>query len=128
MAQTRKVESAEKLMKYIDDFIKFCEENGEIPSNYNLCKFLSVSAATLSRYEAGDGNYKGYDIPFKNLRQYREHRLLTMLEGDSKKAAAAIFQLKQPFNGGYVESTQQVDQGATVTLKIEGVGGVDAFK
>ena len=64
----------------------------------------------------------------QNLRQYREHRLLTMLEGDSKKAAAAIFQLKQPFNGGYVESTQQVDQGATVTLKIEGVGGVDAFK
>ena len=45
-----------------------------------------------------------------------------------KRAAAAIFQLKQPFNGGYVESTQQVDQGATVTLKIEGVGGVDAFK
>ena len=51
-----------------------------------------------------------------------------MLEGDSKKAAAAIFQLKQPFNGGYVESTQQVDQGATLTLKIEGVCGVDAFK
>ena len=125
MAQTRKVESAEKLMKYIDDFIKYCEENDEIPSNYNLCKFL---AATLSRYEAGEGNYRGYEIPFKNLRQYREHRLLTMLEGDSKKAAAAIFQLKQPFNGGYVESTQQVDQGATVTLKIEGVGGVDAFK
>ena len=49
MAQTRKVESAEKLMKYIDDFIKYCEENGEIPSNYNLCKFLSVSAATLCR-------------------------------------------------------------------------------
>lgn len=128
MAQTRKVESAEKLMKYMDDFIKYCEENEQIPSNYNLCKFLSISAATLDRYERGEGTYKGYEVPFKNLRQYREHRLLSMLEGDPKRAAAAIFQLKQSFNGGYTESPIAQDAGATVTLKIEGVGGAEAFK
>lgn len=127
MANTRKIDSPEMLDKHIKDFTEWCTKNGEIPSDYNLCKFLSVSASTLDRYKAGEGTYKGYDEPLKNLRKFREHRLLAMLEGNPKLSAAAIFQLKQPFNGGYQESTA-VDHSATVTLKIEGVGGVEAFK
>lgn len=127
MANTRKIDSAEMLDKHIKDFTEWCTKNGEIPSDYNLCKFLSVSASTLDRYKAGEGTYKGYDEPLKNLKKFREHRLLAMLEGNPKLSAAAIFQLKQPFNGGYQES-QAVDQSATITLKIEGVGGVEAFK
>lgn len=127
MANTRKIDSAEMLDKHIKDFTEWCTKNGEIPSDYNLCKFLSVSASTLDRYKAGEGTYKGYDEPLKTLKKFREHRLLTMLEGNPKLSAAAIFQLKQPFNGGYQES-QAIDQSATITLKIEGVGGVEAFK
>lgn len=127
MANTRKIDSPEMLDKHIKNFIEFCNETGEIPSDYALCKFLSVSASTLDRYKAGEGTYKGYDEPLKNLRKFREHRLLAMLEGNPKLSAAAIFQLKQPFNGGYQES-QAIDNSATVTLKIEGVGGEEAFK
>ena len=129
MANTRKIESPEDLERHVNNFAKWCNETGEIPSDYNLCKFLSVSTSTLDRYKRGEGAYTGYDAPLKTLRQYREHRLLTMLEGDPKRAAAAIFQLKQPHNGGYVESSVGTgDQGATITLKIEGVGGAEAFK
>lgn len=127
MANTRKIDSPEMLDKHIKNFIEFCNETGEIPSDYALCKFLSVSASTLDRYKAGEGTYKGYDEPLKNLRKFREHRLLAMLEGNPKLSAAAIFQLKQPFNGGYQEN-QAIDHSATVTLKIEGVGGEEAFK
>lgn len=127
MANTRKIDSAEMLDKHIKNFIEFCNDTGEIPSDYALCKFLSVSASTLERYKAGEGTYKGYDEPLKTLKKFREHRLLTMLEGNPKLSAAAIFQLKQPFNGGYQE-TQTTDNSATVTLRIEGVGGVEAFK
>lgn len=129
VANTRKIESPEMLEKHIHNFIKYCEESQEIPSAYNLCKFLAVSASTLERYERGEGTYKGYDAPLKTLRQYREHCLLRMLEDNPKQAAAAIFQLKQSFNGGYTEgSTGTGEQGATVTLRIEGVGGSEAFK
>ena len=97
-----------------------------------MCKFLQVSPATLERYgrggEKGD-TYYGYDAPLKRLQQFREHRLLTMLEHDPKAGTAAIFQLKQTKNGGYTDSPINTgDQGATITLRIQGVGGADAFK
>lgn len=47
MANTRKIDSAEMLDKHIKDFTEWCAKNGEIPSDYNLCKFLSVSAYML---------------------------------------------------------------------------------
>lgn len=127
MANTRKIDSAEMLDKHIKDFTEWCTKNGEIPSDYNLCKFLSVSAYMLEQFKKGEGKYEGFQIPLKTLQKFREHRLLDMLESNPRLSAAAIFQLKQPFNGGYQES-QAVDQSATITLKIEGVGGVEAFK
>lgn len=73
--------------------------------------------------------YYGYDAPLKRLQQFREHRLLTILEHDPKSGTAAIFQLKQTKNGGYTDSPINTgDQGATITLRIQGVGGADAFK
>lgn len=58
MANTRKIESAEMLQKHIEDFVKHCENEGSIPSDYNLCKFLSISASTLDRYKRGKGHIR----------------------------------------------------------------------
>ena len=128
MANTRKIESAEMLGKHIRYFIAKCENDGLIPSDYELLKFLNVSVATLDRYRAGEGTYKGDEEPLKNLQAYREHRLLRQLEDKNANSAGAIFQLKQAKNGGYTDAPQGNDSGATVTLRIEGVGGVEAFK
>ena len=51
MGAQRKIETPEMLEKHINDFIAKCEETGEIPSDYALCKFLSISPTTLDRFK-----------------------------------------------------------------------------
>ncbi len=133
MGRVRCVESAELLDKYMEEFIAMCEKDDKIPSDYELMRFLNVSPTTLDVYRKGgekEGDtYYGYQAPFKKLLSYREHRLLRQLEHSKGNNTAAIFQLKQPKNGGYTDNPITTgEQGATVTLKIEGVGGIDAFK
>ena len=53
MAKTRKVTDQEQLEFYINEFIKRCESEHMKPSDYNLCKFLSISQSTLDRYYRG---------------------------------------------------------------------------
>ena len=131
MANTRKIESAELLDIHIKDFVNYCQDTCAIPSDWELCRFLNISPSLLSNYQRGEEageTYKGNNVPLKRLQQFREHRLLELLERDPKSSTAAIFQLKQQKNGGYTDAPQSGDSGATVTLRIEGVGGVEAFK
>lgn len=137
MARPKKIENPAELDKHIDNFIEMCEEKGIIPSDWELMKFLNISVTTLETYENEGhneedrerGTYKGYSIPLKKLVKYRESRLLKQLETTKGNNTAAIFQLKQKKNGGYVDVQQEVHSGsATLTLKIEGVGGVEAFR
>lgn len=136
MGAQRKIESPEMLDKHINDFIDKCEKGEEIPSDYALCKFLSISPTTLECYmtegrtedERERGTYKGYSIPMKKLINYREHRLLRMIESSKGNNAGAIFQLKQKKNGGYTDAPVQQESNASITLKIEGIGGIEAFQ
>lgn len=132
MSKPRVVKSAEILDKYMEEFIQKCESDGMIPSDYELMRYINCSPATLDRYRRGgkEGEtYHGYDEPFKKLLTYREHRLLRQLEASKGNNTAAIFQLKQAKNGGYTDNPITTgDQGATLTIKVEGVGGLEAFK
>lgn len=137
MARPKKIENVKELDKHIDNFIEMCEENAMIPSDWELMKFLNISATTLECYETEGrteeererGTYKGYSNPLKKLTRYREHRLLGQLEATKGNNTAAIFQLKQKKNGGYVDiPTDTGNNSVTLTLKIEGVGGIEAFK
>lgn len=132
MSRPRSVESAEKLDKYIDGFIQMCEDDCKIPSDFELSKYISVSPATLERFQRGgkEGEtYHGYDEPFKKLKAYREHRLLRQLEASKGNNTAAIFQLKQVKNGGYTDNPIVTgEQAPTLKLIISGVGGEEAFK
>lgn len=131
MANRKRIESPDKLDKFITEFIDKCRATGMIPSDYELCRFLQISPSTLDAYwrDGEEGStYHGYSIPLKKLQQFREHRLLDMLEREPKSSTAAIFQLKQIKNGGYTDSPLNAGEGATITLKIQGVGGAEAFK
>lgn len=137
MARPKKIETVEELDKHIDNFIEMCEKRGIIPSDWELMKFLNVSATTLETYEneghneedREKGTYKGYSQPIKKLIKYRESRLLKQLETTKGNNTAAIFQLKQKKNGGYVDiPTDAGNNSATLTLRVEGVGGMEAFK
>ena len=131
MAKPRKVTDVDKFITYLDEFIKTCEQEHLKPSDYNLCKFLSVSQSTLDRYYKGEKageTYKGFDEALKTLISYREHYYSSMLDQKGSNVAGAIIQLKQPKNGGYTDVPAITSGGATLTLKIDGVGGLDAFK
>ena len=131
MANKRKVTDAKRLEFYIEEFIKTCESESMKPSDHNLRIFLDVSQSTLERYYRGEKageTYKGYDDALKNLIAYREHLLTSVLDQKGSNVAGAIIQLKQPKNGGYTDVPAITSGGATLTLKIDGVGGLDAFK
>lgn len=137
MARPKKIETAQELDKHIDNFIDKCEKQGIIPSDWELMKFLDISVTTLETYEKEGhseedrerGTYKGYSQPLKKLIKYRESRLLKQLETTKGNNTAAIFQLKQAKNGGYIDvPTDTSNSNATLTLKIEGVGGIEAFR
>lgn len=136
MGMAKRIESAEELEKHIEGFIKDCEENKKIPSDYALCKYLSISPTTLERYyqegiteeEKEKETYKGYSKPLKKLQLFREHRLLQQLETSKGNNTSAIFQLKQKKNGGYMDAPIQAETNASITLKVEGVGGIEAFR
>lgn len=137
MARPKKIESPKELDRHIDNFIEMCEKQGVIPSDWELMKFLDVSVTTLETFEKEGhteeerekGTYKGYSQPLKKLVKYRESRLLKQLETTKGNNTAAIFQLKQKKNGGYVDiPTDTSTANSTLILKIEGVGGVEAFK
>ena len=63
----------------------------------------------------------------KKLIAYREDRLVKELEKSRTTSSNVIFQLKQPKNGGY-QDVQQVDSSAQVTIRIDGIGGLESFK
>lgn len=132
MPKLKTVKDSQTLDAFMEDFIRMCEKEDKIPSDWALQKFLCVSPATLDRYRRGGkeetDTYYGYDEPFKKLLAYREHRLLRQLEQSKGNNTAAIFQLKQAKNGGYTDNPIVTGEQATLTLKIEGVGGIEAFK
>ena len=131
MANKRKVTDLNQFEFYIEEFIKKCETESMKPSDHNLRIFLNVSQSTLDRYYRGEKageTYKGYDEALKNLISYREHLLTSKLDEKGSNVAGAIIQLKQPKNGGYTDVPAITSGGATLTLRIDGVGGLDAFK
>ena len=99
----KKIASPEALEKLIQGFVNHCEITGEIPDDYNLCKFLDISIPTLDRYYMGKDSYKGFDSPLKSLVAYREHRELKRAEEDPRQITGSIFRLKQKRWGGYTD-------------------------
>ena len=131
MANKRKVTDLNKFEFYIEEFINDCETKSIKPIDHNLRIFLNVSQSTLDRYYRGEKageTYKGFDEVLKNLISYREHLLTSKLDEKGSNVAGAIIHLKQPKNGGYTDVPAITSGGATLTLKIDGVGGLDAFK
>ena len=131
MANKRKVTDLNKFEFYIEEFINDCETKSIKPSDHNLRIFLNVSQSTLDRYYRGEKageTYRGFDEALKTLISYREHYYSSMLDQKGSNVAGAIIQLKQPKNGGYTDVPAITSGGATLTLKIDGVGGLDAFK
>ena len=145
----KKIECAEDFHTKILEFIRHCEENDLAPTDFRLWEFLGVTPSEYKHLSDGkdragkawkhrtkteeeekgclEMDKRAVDDALKRLIAYREDRLVQQLEQSKGANSNAIFQLKQAKNGGY-QDIQQADNNATITIKVDGVGGLDAFK
>lgn len=141
--------SAEDVRQKILGFISDCNDSGTAPTDYRLYSYLGVRPSQYADLmqgkgldgrplwaimkteeatkEAEESAKKALADAAAILTAYREDRLVAKLDQSRQGNPGVIFQLKQPKNGGYTDSVQ-MDGSATVTIKVDGVGGLEAFK
>lgn len=149
MGRQKAIRSAEDFAAKVLDFIGVCESKEQSPTDYALWGFLGVTASewdNLSRGLDRDGKAwpnksnseeerkKAEEMDrrqagdaVKKLVAFREDRLVKRLEEAKQVNGNTIFLLKQAKNGGY-QDVQQVEAGGSVTVKIDGVGGLESFR
>ena len=118
-------EEAKVFNAKIDKFIEACE-NGiiDVPSNYNLLRFLDVDSNRLRHYKE-NMDTQGYRSGFDKLTMYRED-YWTRKSLEAKTATSAIFHLKQPMNGGYMDKQEKSNE--PIEIKVTIAGCDNAFK
>jgi len=117
----RKIKNAEEFGQKIDEYIQHNrEENREdikIPTDFDLCEYLGIASQTLWDYLNNKDTYKGYSDQIKKLVDYREQFLIDLAVKNPKAASVAIFALKQPKNGGYVDKPTVQVEARELTIK-----------
>lgn len=145
----KKIASIQDFVKHINAFIELSQEKGFAPTDHALWSYLGVKPSEYDHLSKGrnpDGGVwehrcktdeeqkmweerdkREADDAVKKLVAYREDRLVKELEKSRTTSSNVIFQLKQPKNGGY-QDVQQTESNASVTIKVDGIGGLEAFK
>lgn len=123
--KTRLSKEAQEFNAKVDDFIKLVEDGTFLtPSDYNLVKFLGITSSRLKFYkERADQN--GYRAGFDTLKMFRENYWMEK-SLENKTQTSAIFHLKQPMNGGYVDKQEKSNDPIQVQVTINGCE--NAFK
>lgn len=142
--------SASDFSRHINGFIADSQTEGYAPTDHMLYQYLGVKPSEFEHLSKGlrpDGSswYQGGKVneeerkvmeerdkteaedAVKKLVSYREDRLVRELEKSRTTSSNVIFQLKQTKNGGY-QDIQTTDNSSQVTIKVEGIGGLEAFK
>lgn len=113
--------SSKEFSTRVDSFIEFSEANNVEPSDYQLMKFLKISARTLDSYYANDRDADGesFSGALDKLRLYREDFCLRQVNENPKLAGAVAFKLKQSRWGGWTDKHDN-QQPIQIDLKING--------
>ena len=128
--------TAEELEQAVEEFFTMREAQEMFPDEPGMIVFLmdrfGISTGTYRRYNENDSEedeniYKKHAQILARARLRRESWLCTRMAGDNKAAQGCLNNLKQPKNGGYIDRPQDSGSSATITLKIDGVGGPAAF-
>ena len=122
MAPRRKIKDAQELSKIVDGFCEMCEEQDIIPTNYRFCKYAGIDTNTLDRYRNEPEKYIGYGEELKKLIDFRADWYQQAAAKNPKFASMAIFALKQPHNGGYVDKPTISVDAKELKIITDGVG------
>jgi hypothetical protein len=145
--------TAKAFTERMEEFFTWCTENRKAPINYNLANFFGISVDTIANYRnltvytdeelekqaEGDKEKlkelkkdneerKGLSEAVKKLDKFRTNFWIEIGLSDPKLQTFAIFNLKQPFNGGYSDKQQIEAGGVNIVINPNGVGGDDSFK
>lgn len=145
----KKIACAADFSRHINDFILKTQKEEIAPTDHALWSYLGVKPSEFEQLAKGKdpmGNPWEHhckteeeekvererdkteaDDAMKKLVAYREDRLVKELEKSRTTSSNVIFQLKQPKNGGY-QDTIQTDSNSQVTIRIDGIGGLESFK
>lgn len=112
--------TADELDAAVDRIIEYCNESGDPPCNFVFRRVAGISEDTIERYRKLKGEYG--DI-IRRFDEYREYFWLRYAGDNPKLATFAIFNLKQPWNGGYTDRTEQ-SGGVELNVKMDGADDV----
>jgi hypothetical protein len=118
-------EEAKKFNAAVDDFIGESQAGKiSVPSDYNLIKFLGIKTSRFKYYKEMSLQH-GYCDGFEKLKMFRENYWMEK-SLENKTQTSAIFHLKQPMNGGYVDKQEKSNDPIKVEVVIAGCD--NAFK
>jgi len=133
----RPLYSVNEFNNKMEEFIKHCETEDIIPTDYQVIKFFKISPRTLDRYYSGMNddifdevntdndcnnketekvNYKAFGESIKKLVMYREDQANRQAREDPKTIGNVNFRLKQGRWGGY---SDRQESKSDMTIKVE---------
>jgi hypothetical protein len=118
----KRVSRAQELAAEMDRFLEHCETDGVLPTDYELSNFLAIPVETLwSCYREPEKDPQTA-AALRKVTAYREARLLRSMEDDPRRTTGAVFQLKQPKNGGYLDKAPERTGPVAVEIRFRGMG------
>ena len=123
-------ETPDDFREAIENYVYSCEERGEFPDEAGMRLSLGCCKRVVDKLISETENPDGYQVCRDALewaKDKRESFLVRKMTSDNKAAQGCLNALKQPANGGYID--RPMDSGKVeLTLKVVGVGGMEAFK
>lgn len=125
--------SPEELEVAFAKAMDYCTSEKEPPVNYVLHRFTSISDDTMERYvnraakmaageEETDPVIMRCAEVIKKWQEFKTYWWVALGVSNEKLQTMAIFNLKQPCNGGYTDKAPTNTGGTEVTIKLQGVG------
>lgn len=133
--------SAQELSRRMEAYFSECESTGKAPTASGLCmaiglpfnrlKTLMRLANELSASPASRGEvkrrYKEERLQWEHIEALQRGMLQIQSELENTSNTMAVFQLKQPWLGGYTDKLEAQQQPLTVNVRLLGTEKTDAF-
>ena len=130
-----------ELKKRTNKYFAECEASGRKPVPAGLCATLNLPfkrftalmaiadelAANPTTSKDVKDKYEGEGIQWEHTQALQKEMLRIQADIERRTDTMALFQLKQPWLGGYTDKTATADTGITVNVKLDGIGKGKAF-
>lgn len=120
-------ESGTALKAAIDQYFEKCAAIGAFPDYAGMRIALKLTEEEIKEMQSEENEKAEAFKSALNYAKDRRESWLARRSIDNKAAQGCLNMLKQPCNGGYIDKPAD-NKEKVLTLKVEGVGGVDAFK